>query len=81
MLGDRRLPHRGHGNVRYTCTTSLPGRLVEFTFDSVHGRIIDGRHVFEAVPRNFWTISNAPSLAPSNDRTTGVHASARSAAP
>ncbi len=42
----------GHGNVRYTCGTYLPGRLIEFTFDSVHGRVVDGRHVFEVIPRH-----------------------------
>lgn len=46
----------GHGNVRYTCTTYIPGRLVEFTFESVHGRNIDGRHVFESIPRRAGTL-------------------------
>lgn len=46
----------GHGNVRYTCATYLPGRLVEFTFDSVHGRFVDGRHVFEVIPRHAGTL-------------------------
>lgn len=42
----------GHGRIRYTCTAYLPGRFAEFTFDSVNGNVIDGRHVFEAVPRH-----------------------------
>jgi hypothetical protein len=46
----------GHGNVRYTCTTYVPGKLVEFTFNSVHGRAVDGRHVFEAIPRQAGTL-------------------------
>ncbi|MBN7388529.1 hypothetical protein P5V95_15940 [Mycobacteroides abscessus subsp. abscessus] len=41
----------GHGNVRYTCTTYLPGQLIEFTFDGVHGQPVDGRHVFEVIAR------------------------------
>ncbi|TDZ96655.1 SRPBCC family protein [Mycobacteroides salmoniphilum] len=41
----------GHGKIRYTCTAYTPRRFVEFTFDSVNGNLIDGRHVFEAVPR------------------------------
>ncbi|WP_083338023.1 hypothetical protein [Mycobacteroides franklinii] len=41
----------GHGKVRYTCTAHVPGRLAEFTFDNVHGSVIDGRHVLEAIPR------------------------------
>ncbi|MBE5460516.1 SRPBCC family protein [Mycobacteroides abscessus] len=46
----------GHGNVRYTCTTYLPGQFIEFTFDSVHGRTIDGRHVFEVIARRAGTL-------------------------
>jgi hypothetical protein len=46
----------GHGNVRYTCRTYLPGRLVEFVFDSIHGRVVDGRHVFESIPRRAGTL-------------------------
>ena len=46
----------GHGNVRYHCSTYLPGRLIEFTFDSVHGSVVDGRHVFEAIPRRSGTL-------------------------
>ncbi|WP_139360999.1 SRPBCC family protein [Mycobacterium sp. D16R24] len=54
MILDRPLPEGasgGHGKIRYTCTTYVPGRFVEFTFDSVNGKVIDGRHVLEAVPR------------------------------
>jgi hypothetical protein len=59
MLLDRPLSEGacgGHGNVRYTCTTYVPGKLVEFTFDSVHGRPVDGRHVFEVIPRKAGTL-------------------------
>ena len=40
-----------HGNVRYACATYLPGRLAEFVFDSINGLAVDGRHVFESIPR------------------------------
>lgn len=59
MLLDRPLQEGaqgGHGNVRYSCTGYLPGRLIEFTFESIHGRTIDGRHVFEAIPRRAGTL-------------------------
>ncbi|OHU80728.1 hypothetical protein BKG84_12835 [Mycobacteroides chelonae] len=48
--------HGGHGGIRYTCTAHLPNRLVEFTFDDVNGRAVDGRHVLEAVPRRAGTL-------------------------
>lgn len=54
MVLDRELTEGasgGHGSVRYTCTTYLPRQLIEFTFDSVHGQQVDGRHVFEVVAR------------------------------
>ncbi|WP_454793067.1 hypothetical protein [Mycolicibacterium lutetiense] len=42
----------GHGAVRYQCTALVPRRLIEFTFDSIGGRPLDGHHAFEILERS-----------------------------
>ncbi|WP_280830685.1 hypothetical protein [Mycolicibacterium frederiksbergense] len=46
----------GHGAVRYHCTALIPRRLIEFTFDSVAGRHLDGHHAFELFDRAGGTL-------------------------
>ncbi|MGW4099712.1 hypothetical protein [Mycobacterium sp. NPDC004974] len=46
----------GHGAVKYHCTQFVPQRLIEFTFDEVAGRQVDGHHAFEFLSRSGGTL-------------------------
>ncbi|WP_157561091.1 SRPBCC family protein [Mycobacterium sp. E802] len=46
----------GHSAVRYRCTAMVPRRLIEFTFDDIGGRRLDGHHAFELLDRRGGTL-------------------------